>query len=73
MLTEEQKIPIKNPEGYPDTTAHDALTRVAIAEQRANERHRKLVLAVLSTIDLAGFTLTNRLELMDRKTGKRYY
>ena len=70
------KVPIRNPDGYIDTTAHDAICNV-LKEQNCladepDARNNKLVKALKQLIDLAGFDLVERIALRDRKTGRIY-
>lgn len=75
-MTHDPNIPRRNAEGYPDPTAHEALSnaereRLAAFEE-ADARCNLLIRALKALIDLAGFDLLARIELRDRRTGKRY-
>ena len=59
-------IPKRNPEGYLDLTAHDALS--AIQAEEADQRTAKLIVTLKNTIELAGFDLLARIEVRDRET-----
>lgn len=62
----------KNSEGYNDPTAHDAMTKV-LSEEREQLRRVNMVISVIkSVVELAGFELTARIVLRDRKTGREY-
>ena len=68
------KIPIKNNEGYVDMTAHDALTNVMNQQKQdyADHRHWRLIRTLENVIDLMGYDLLNNIEVMDRKSGRIY-
>ena len=74
MLTNDGAISKKNPEGYMDLTAHDALTKVLSerpAEQQQTElRCSKLVKGIKIMVELAGFEIVGRVELKDTSTGR---
>ena len=62
----------KNAEGYNDPTAYSAMTKV-MREERERQRRVNLLIGVIRNIaDLAGFELTTRIALKDRKTGREY-
>ena len=64
------KIPYRNSEGYADPTAHAALEPIA-QEEAALESKVNFLMKVLKFIaNEAGFDVTNRIELCDRKTGR---
>ena len=63
-------IPKRNPEGYLDLTAHDALS--AIQAEEADQRTAKLIVTLKNTIELSGFDLLARIEVRDRETGRIY-
>ena len=69
-------IPIRNPEGYLDLTAHDALTNVmreqTAQRDEADQRHYRLIKTLLNMIDLTGYDLLNRIEVRDRESGRIY-
>ena len=67
-----QQIPSHNPEGYADSTAHDALEPVQREQLEADQRLARLIKTLKNTIDLAGYDLLNRIELRDRATGHIY-
>lgn len=66
------EIPKRNPDGYRDPTAHDAMSAVQGEQDDADRRAKSAVYAVKIMLDLAGFDLLERIEIRDRKTG-RYY
>ena len=72
----DRRIEWRNPEGYVDTTPHDALTNVMRDKQaqldEADRRNNILIKSIRAMIDLAGFDLLNRIEVMDRHTGRHY-
>lgn len=57
-----------NGSGYYDPTPYEAIKN--IEDEIPEERLRKLLKAVFTICDLAGFTLECRLVLKDKKTGK---
>lgn len=68
-------VPIRNPEGYLDLTAHDALTNVMREQARRDEpdqRHYRMIKTILNLIDLMGYDLLNRIEVRDRDSGRTY-
>ena len=58
--------PKTNAEGYPDPTAHQAIQNTATDE----ERFHALLHTIFYLCDIAGFTMSGRIVLIDRKTGK---
>lgn len=72
---ENERIPYRNSEGYPDPTAHDALNSVQDEmEQRweIDARIKLIVRALRAIAELGGFELADRIVLMDKKTGQIY-
>lgn len=71
-----EKVSLYNPDGYVDSTAHNALNNVLREQQiefdEADIRNTRLIKTVRNMIDLAGFELLNRIEVKDRKTGRNY-
>ena len=69
-------VPIRNPEGYLDVTAHDAIQNVlkeqSYSSDETDARNNKLIKALKQLIDLAGFDLVERIAIRDLKTGKIY-
>ena len=55
----------RNTEGYPDPTAYEAIKRT-----EADERFHMLLHVIRDTVELAGFSLEERLVLRDKQTGK---
>ena len=66
------KIPYRNPEGYADPTAHDALASIVQAEEAAGQRCMLLIRVLKGTIELAGFELAERIVVRDKVTGRVY-
>lgn len=64
------KFPKRNASGCPDPTAHDALLPIAQEDAALEARTTRLIKAVKSFIDLAGYDLIARIEIRDRKSGK---
>lgn len=76
---EDQKIPVRNPEGYLDLTAHDALTKVMrdsagqpFVRDEPDQRHYRLIKTLLNMIDLMDYDLLCRIEVKDRRSGRIY-
>ena len=65
-------IPKRNPEGYADPTAYEALSAVQAQQEEDDRRCQQLIKALKTTIDLAGYDLLARIEVRDRKTGRTY-
>lgn len=65
-------IPRKNPEGYNDPTAYEALSSVQREQDEQEQRVNQLIKTLKNTIDLAGFDLLARIEVRDRSTGRCY-
>lgn len=64
------KFPKRNASGCPDPTAHDALLPIAQEDAALEARTTRLIKAVKSFIDLAGYDLIARIEIRDRRSGK---
>lgn len=62
-----------NSSGYADPTAYAALKEVKREESDAERRVKSLVRIMRVVADEMGFDITNRIELRDRKTGRRYW
>lgn len=60
-----------NSEGYYDPTASGAFDRID-RELADEDRVRKTVSALKNIAELAGFNITNRIELRDKATGRVY-
>jgi hypothetical protein len=71
-MSDENRIPLRNPEGYMDLTTHDALTNVMREKEEADLRCNRLIKSVKTVIDLADFDLVARIEVKDRRTGRTY-
>lgn len=61
--------PRRNPSGYMDLTAYEAIRKVDL-EADAEARFKKLLSTIFYICDLAGFRIEGRLEIRDKKTGK---
>lgn len=66
------KIPIRNPEGYPDPTAYAAITSVQREQDEADLRVQSFIRALKTMIDQSGYDLMARIEVRDRTTGRIY-
>lgn len=64
--------PRNNSEGYPDPTAYEAIRRITEEEKLQFRRVTELVSVLKYIVDKAGFEMTNRVVLRDKKTGKEY-
>lgn len=72
---DDNRIPYRNAEGYPDPTAHKALNAVQDELERkwaAEARVTLIVRAVRNIVELGGFELGERLVLVDKATGEIY-
>ena len=56
----------KNAEGYPDPTACEAVKNV----DKEDERFHKLLHTIFYLCELAGFEISGRIVLVDKKSGK---
>jgi hypothetical protein len=56
----------RNSSGYADPTAHAAIKNI----DAENERFQKLLTAIFTICDLAGFHLEERIVVRDKRTGK---
>lgn len=56
----------KNASGYTDPTAYAAIKNI----DAENERFQKLLTAIFTICDLAGFHLEERIVVRDKRTGK---
>ncbi len=60
-----------NSEGYPDPTAYSAMSTIKREENAALDYKVNFLIKVIKFIATeAGFDITNRIELRDRKTGR---
>ncbi len=64
------KIPYRNSEGYADPTAYAALDPIAQGEAALDSKVNFLIKVLKFIANEAGFDVTNRIELCDRKTGR---
>lgn len=71
-MSDENRIPLRNPEGYMDLTTHDALTNVMRETEEADLRCNRQIKSIKTVIDLADFDLVARIEVKDRRTGRTY-
>lgn len=61
-----------NSEGYADPTAYEGMKDVIREESEAERRVHDLVKVLKYIINAAGFELSERVQLKDKKTGKEY-
>ena len=66
------KIPYRNPDGYPDPTAHAALNKVKREMDEKDLEVQRFIRALRVIIDKGGYDLLGRIELHDRSTGGNY-
>ena len=64
--------PHKNNEGYSDPTAYHALESRPKKGSPEETRLKRMVFALKTVAELGGYEITNRIELLDTKTGKVY-
>ena len=64
------KISYRNSAGYTDPTSHAALDPIAQEEAALESKVNILIKVLKFIINEAGFDITNRIELCDRKTGR---
>lgn len=65
--------PFFNSEGYADPTAYNALKAIQQEENAALDGKVNFLIKVIKFIATeAGFDITNRIELRDRKTGREF-
>lgn len=57
-----------NPEGYDDPTAYTAMQNIAEEEERVSA----LIKTIKTILRLAGFELTNRIEIRSVRTRREY-
>ena len=72
---DDNRIPYRNAEGYPDPTAHKALNAVQDELERKWQTEARVTLivrAVRNIAELGGFELGERLVLVDKATGEIY-
>ena len=66
------KDPRKNTEGYADPTAYNSMKKVVKEEDDADKRASELVGVLKFIIRAAGFELTERIQLKDKRIGRVY-
>lgn len=65
--------PWLNNSGCPDPTAYAAINNVRKEEnQHIDEAAHKVITAIKSILDIAGFELVGRIQIKHRKSGKIY-
>lgn len=64
----ECRDPRKNPEGYLDETAYEAIRHI----DDDDERFHKVLWIIREICSLAGFRIEGRIVLTDKKTGKTW-
>jgi len=72
-LTKKNTVDFKNPEGYADPTAYQAIKNIDVANRdNADVQAYRTISLVLRLLDLMGYTLVDRLHIKDRVTGREY-
>lgn len=74
-MSSDKRGPYYNREGYQDPTAYNAIKTITAEEQAALEekqRVTRLMYCINAILDLAGFTLEERIVVTDKQTGKTY-
>ena len=66
------KNPYYNSEGYADPTAYGALKPIMQADAALEGKVNFLIKVLKFVANEAGFDVTNRIELCDRKTGRGF-
>lgn len=66
------KISPRNFDGYPDPTAHSALTAIQKEQSEADLRVQNFIRSLKTIIDQSGYDLLARIEIRDRNTGRNY-
>ncbi len=61
-----------NSEGYADPTAYEGMKGIIREEAEAERRVHDLVKVLKYIINAAGFELSERVQLKDKKTGREY-
>lgn len=64
--------PRKNAEGYNDPTPFEAMRNIDQEEKELQRRLSALIYILKANISAAGFELTHRIELRDKKTGREF-
>lgn len=62
----------RNLSGTPDPTAYSALTRAQRETEVIDARAKSVIRAIYTLTNAADFTILNRIELHDRKSGRNY-
>jgi len=71
--TKKSEMNRKNSEGYIDLTAHNAVKRADnFVSETDHRRFKKVVKAINSVCDAAGFEVKGRVILKDKMTGKTW-
>lgn len=61
-----------NSEGYADPTAYEGMKGIIREESEAEKRVHDLMKVLKYIINAAGFELSERVQLRDKKTGREY-
>lgn len=63
----------RNAEGYADPTARNVIDKIAREESRADARARAFIRAIYTLAGQSGYFLPGGVDIIDRRTGKRYH
>ena len=63
----------RNAEGYADPTARSAIDKTAREEDRADARARAFIRAIYTLAGQSGYYLPGGIDIIDRRTGRRYH
>lgn len=63
----------RNAEGYADPTARSAIHKTAREEDRADARAREFIRAIYTLAGQSGYYLPGGVDIIDRRTGRRYH
>lgn len=66
------KISPRNFDGYPDPTAHSALTTIQKEQDATDLKVQNFIRSLKTIIDQSGYDLLARIEIRDRNTGRNY-
>lgn len=62
----DDRLDIRNSEGYIDSTAYEAIRNA----DEEDERFHKLLYTIFNVCDLSGYKIEGRIVLVDKKSGR---
>lgn len=62
----------RNPEGYADPTAQSAVDHIRRMDSAEDRRVREFIAAIRTLAVQCGYTIVGHLDIIDRRTGRRY-